>query len=310
MNNPTISVIVAAYNAEKYIRRCLDSLLAQTMKDFELIVVDDGSTDSTVGILDEYARQNARIKVIHKPNGGVASARQAGIDAARGVYTIHADADDWVEPEMLEEMYEEACSRKADMVICDYYEVFAEGEKLNVQKPVPEDCISVFGQMFNNLAGSLCNKLIRRRCYTDFGISFESGLNHEEDKLICLKLLAHDIVVSYLGRAYYHYDHTGNASSLSTVGRPAGRLAILERIADYTDIRPVQPYFDSAIMYQAYQAMTQTCIPQAEYITLFKPYTLNIRRAKGFPIRTKALVLLRLRGIEISVDKLKRVFHK
>ena len=310
MQSPSVSVIVAAYNAEKYIRRCLDSLLAQTMKDFELIVVDDGSVDTTAAIVDEYAGQDARVKVIHKPNGGVASARQAGLDAAKGEYTIHADADDWVEPDMLEEMYEMACGQKADMVICDYYEVFDSGEKLNVQSPCPEDRLSVFGQMLNNLAGSLWNKLIRRSCYTDFNITFEPGVNHEEDKLVCLKILAHDIVVFYLGRAFYHYDHTGNAISLSTVGRPSGRLAILERIADYTDIRPVQPYFDRTILYLAYQAITETSIAQAEFTSLFKPYTPNILRAKGFPFRVKALVLLRLCGIDISVDKLKQIFHK
>jgi glycosyltransferase involved in cell wall biosynthesis len=305
-----VSVIVAAYNAERYIKRCLDSLLTQTMPDFEVIVVDDGSRDGTPAILDEYSTRDSRVRVIHKENGGVASARQAGLDAAKGEYTIHADADDWVEPEMLEEMYEMACSQKADMVICDYYEVFDSGEKLNVQRPYPEDRLSVFGQMLNNLAGSLCNKLIRRSCYTDFNITFESGVNHEEDKLVCLKVLAHDVVVFYLGRAFYHYDHTGNVFSISTGGRPAGRLAILKSIADYTDIRSVQSYFDRAILYLAYQAMTETSIAQAEFTSLFKAYTPNIRRAKGFPLRVKVLVLLRLCGIDISLDRLKQFFHK
>ena len=118
---PSISIIVPIYNAEKYIHRCLDSILAQTYKNFELILINDGSIDNRGKICDEYSQRDNRIKVIHKNNGGVASARQCGIENAKGEYTIHIDPDDWVESNMLEELYNKAIKEKADVVICDFY---------------------------------------------------------------------------------------------------------------------------------------------------------------------------------------------
>ena len=117
---PKISVIVPVYKAEDYLHRCVDSILVQTFTDFELILVDDGSPDGSGVLCDKYAQIDKRVKVIHKENGGVASARQCGIDNACSEYTIHADPDDWVEPNMLEELYNKAKESKADMVICDF----------------------------------------------------------------------------------------------------------------------------------------------------------------------------------------------
>ena len=104
-DSPKISVIVPVYKAEAYLHRCVDSLLAQTFQDFEVLLVDDGSPDRSGEICDEYARKDSRVRVFHKENGGVSSARQYGMDHAQGEYTIHADPDDWVEPTMLEELY-------------------------------------------------------------------------------------------------------------------------------------------------------------------------------------------------------------
>lgn len=102
-NTPLVSVIVPVYNAEKYLNRCVDSILSQTMKDFELLLIDDGSQDESSRICDEYAEENARVKVFHKPNGGVSSARNLGIDQAKGKYIIFIDSDDyWLLPNCLE----------------------------------------------------------------------------------------------------------------------------------------------------------------------------------------------------------------
>ena len=100
------SVIVPIYNIEKYLTRCIDSVLAQTFSDYELILVDDGSPDNCPVICDEYAAKDARIKVIHKQNGGLVSARQAGIRIACGDYVFHLDGDDAILPDALESAYE------------------------------------------------------------------------------------------------------------------------------------------------------------------------------------------------------------
>lgn len=118
---PAVSVVIPVYKAEAWLHRALDSICAQSLNNWECILVDDGSPDRSGEICDEYAEKDRRFRVIHQKNGGVSSARQAGIDAAKGEYSIHIDPDDWVEPTMLEELYHKAKEDNADMVICDYY---------------------------------------------------------------------------------------------------------------------------------------------------------------------------------------------
>lgn len=143
MENPKISVIVAVYKAEAYLHRCVDSLLAQTFQDFEILLIDDGSPDHSGKICDDYANQDARIRVFHKENGGVGSARQCGIDHVRGEYTTHVDPDDWVEPTMLEEMYAKAKEDDADMVLADWYLEYVDDTKYVNQQPSSLDVKTV-----------------------------------------------------------------------------------------------------------------------------------------------------------------------
>ena len=121
-----ISIITPVYNTSKYLRRCLDSILAQTYQDWELLLIDDGSTDGSDTICDDYAKSDSRIRVFHKPNDGVASVRQLGVVEAQGEYSIHIDSDDWIEPEMLEALFDEAKRTDADIVVADYYHEFVD----------------------------------------------------------------------------------------------------------------------------------------------------------------------------------------
>ena len=102
---PIVSVIVPVYNSEKHLRRCVDSILAQSFIDFELILVDDGSVDSSGSICDDYAINDNRVSVIHKPNGGISDARNKGLEAAKGKYIMFCDNDDTVEPKWIELLY-------------------------------------------------------------------------------------------------------------------------------------------------------------------------------------------------------------
>ena len=114
---PTISVIVPVYNTEKYLRRCIDSVLAQTYTDFELLLIDDGSKDSSGAICDEYAAQDTRMRVFHKENGGVSSARNMGLDHARGEWITFVDSDDWLSKDYLDDLIRHSDS---DLVIADF----------------------------------------------------------------------------------------------------------------------------------------------------------------------------------------------
>ena len=123
---PAISVIVPFYNIEQYVSYCLDSILAQTFRDFELICINDGSKDGTRELLDAYAEKDSRVKVIHQENQGVSAARNNGLQLAAGKYIAFIDGDDAVTPEYLEILYSEAEKSGADFAFCDYAKTEAD----------------------------------------------------------------------------------------------------------------------------------------------------------------------------------------
>ncbi|MDR2623947.1 MAG: glycosyltransferase [Methanobrevibacter sp.] len=126
--NAVISIIVPVYNVEKYLKRCIDSILNQTFKDFELILVNDGSTDDSGKICDDYKEKDNRIKVIHKKNGGLSSARNAGIDVAQGGYYGFVDSDDYISYDMYECLYKLIYCNDADIAICSIYHCYSNGQ--------------------------------------------------------------------------------------------------------------------------------------------------------------------------------------
>ena len=208
-----ISIIVAAYQAEKYICRSLDSIKNQTFKNYEVILVDDGSFDKTGKICDEYAVDDSRFRVIHKKNGGVSSARQAGIDSALGEFVIHVDPDDWIEPAMLEEMYECAKNTEADVVISDFFVETRKKRMYVKQKPTSLDYKSYFYDLIDKLHGCCWNKLIRRECFCKYDVKFPQNIVMCEDSYVNLKLALNPIKLAYLPKAFYHYDRIVNGAS-------------------------------------------------------------------------------------------------
>lgn len=214
-SQPAVSVIIPIYKAEDTLLRCLDSLSAQTFNDYEVIMVDDGSPDRCGEMIDEYAKTHSCFFAFHQQNKGVSAARQYGIDHARGEYTIHADPDDWVESNMLKDLYEKAKSEDADMVICDYYEDCIDVSKYCKQQPSSLDHLSVLHDLFTFIHGSTCNKLIRRDCYKRYNVKFPLDLSLWEDQYVIAALLKNDIKVAYLPIAFYHYIRNVDRSSLS-----------------------------------------------------------------------------------------------
>lgn len=202
-----ISIIIPVYNASDSIRRMLDSILAQTLNEFEVLMIDDGSTDESGRILDEYSAKDKRFKAFHKQNEGVAMARQLGVDNAKGEYCIHADADDWMDSTMLEELYTEAKAKDADVVVADYFVCSKQCETVCKQQPSDLSPEHVLQDMFDNkLFGALWHKLVRTDLYRKYNAKFFKGINHCEDLLIWVQLFQHpEVMVSYLPKAYYHY---------------------------------------------------------------------------------------------------------
>lgn len=129
---PKVSIVVPIYNVEAYLSRCLDSILSQTLQDIEVIAVNDGSTDASGEILDQYASKDTRIIVIHKKNGGVSAARNDGIQLVKGEYIGFVDPDDWIDHDMYEALYHSAVEEKADIVMCTYMREFGTHSKEKV----------------------------------------------------------------------------------------------------------------------------------------------------------------------------------
>ena len=127
MSVPEITVVVPVYNVQAYLPKCIDSLLAQTFGEIEIILVDDGSTDASGAVCDSYAERDSRIRVVHQRNAGVSGARNAGIRLARGRYLGFVDSDDWVDRDFCRTLYRGATDYGADISICSYYEVGEQG---------------------------------------------------------------------------------------------------------------------------------------------------------------------------------------
>ena len=306
---PIVSLIVVAYNAEKYLERCLNSIIEQSFKDFETIIVDDGSTDCTGAIADAYCQRDSRFQVIHQENKGVATARQAGLNASSGVYTIHVDSDDWIDSSLLEEVVSSAEMENADMVIFDFL-VHLPNNKTEYceQRPSNLDHWVVMGQTLHDLYGSLCNKLIRRDSIIQNRVTFADDLFACEDQLFVLSFLSFPTRIAYINKAFYHYDKTQNANSfVNSNPLIRERLIVLERISSSHDILPIEGYYNAAILHLAYEAARLPRSQCKDYTKLFKKHMSSIKKAKGFPFRVKLLTLLRIHNINIPVDRLKSI---
>lgn len=266
---PLVSVIVPVYKAEAYLHKCVDSLLAQTMTDFEVLLIDDGSPDRSGEICDEYAAKDSRIRVFHKENGGVASARQVGLENVRGEYTIHADPDDWVEPTMLEELYAKAKENDADMVICDYYVDYADSVNYSKQQPTSLDYKSVQCEIFGRLHGAVWNKLIKTSVIKKTKTNFSLELSFCEDLHFNAQILKNNIKISYLGKAFYHYVQGLNNNSL---------VFSYNKSTFNRDIRMAQIFNELMKNTESYDL----CVQNMDYLILYRSFISNVFSSREY----------------------------
>ena len=213
-----VSVIVPVYNVEKYLRQCLDSLVNQTLKDIEIICINDGSTDDSLKVLQEYASEHLNVVVIDQENQGVSIARNNGINKAQGDYICFVDPDDWVEPDMFKILYEKAVKTGVDIVECDYKMVFENSTKiknrtlfgsLHTWKKFPIACGKIFDwkyvktQVFNGLRCMVWNRLYKRSLIFDNNLTFPDGKCEDYPFSLDAVLSAKSIV--YCHKTLYNY---------------------------------------------------------------------------------------------------------
>jgi glycosyltransferase involved in cell wall biosynthesis len=226
-NNPNVSVIVPVYNVEHYLKKCIDSLLSQSFDDFEIILINDGSTDNSASICEEYALNNPRIRLFHQKNTGASAARNLGIDNACGEYICFVDSDDWVESNYLSDFFNIKFKKENKLMIIQtniFYEYADEPKKSNWHSvKYPQD-IYTDDEIINALMlsdflvkadGGPVGKLFQRELLNQYNIRFSTKISAYEDVIFCLKYISN---INYLyisdGRNY-HYMHRFSNISLS-----------------------------------------------------------------------------------------------
>ncbi len=243
--NSLVSVVVACYNGEKYIHRCLSSIKNQTYSNIEIIFVDDGSTDNSKLIVDEFED----IKYVYKNNGGISSARNEGIKHATGDYIIHIDCDDWIEAKMIENMLSKAISNNLDIVICDYYKDFTDktiyfkGLKSEQKILTPNEYSELF---IKDLASpQIWNKLYKRSLYVDNNIYYNEYSSLGEDLLVNYKLAKYANLIGYIPEAYMHYVQNDSSITNHNASRKIYELMLIfDELDSYitTDINDYNNY--------------------------------------------------------------------
>ncbi len=251
MNRPLISIVLPIYNVEKYLERCLNSLISQTYDNIEIIAVDDGSTDKSFNICEQYAGIDNRIKVIHKSNGGLSDARNVGIDECSGEYLAFVDSDDYIEIGMIEKLYDLLKAENADMSICNINYVNENGiclEEFNKESPI-KNSIYTQTEMYTKLAESgywffvtAWNKLYKRSLFDD--IRFPKGKYHEDEFVIHYIISHCGKVVCLQDRLYNYVQRQGSIMNSSfSVKNLDGIEAKLDRAVFFCE----RQLFDQAV---------------------------------------------------------------
>ena len=241
----SVSIIVPCYNVAPYVEACLDSLVNQSLRNIEIICVNDGSTDVTPALLDAWAEKEDRIRVIHRENGGQALARNLGMDMAGGEYVGFVDPDDYVEPSMFARLVEEARRHGADVTACGYTS-FSDGdgsvlEELSwspapgVDKGVQSDVMRT-NSVWERMDVVTCNKLYRRDFLDRHGLRFETSFRSMEDDVLWLMVLAHATCLAVIPDRLYWYRrqrHGSVSQMLEAQERPL--LLVAERLLHATE---------------------------------------------------------------------------
>lgn len=275
-----VSVIIPAYNIREYLPRCLDSLLAQTCREMEIIVVDDGSSDGTVEVADAYAQKDLRIRVIHKENGGVTSARLRGVAEAKGDWIGFADGDDYCEPEMYARLLVNAKDHGADISHCGYRMVFPSHVDwyYNTGKVTKQD-----GRqgLYDLLDGSfvepaLWNKLYRRELFASLDGWMDQSVRINEDLLMNYYLFRQTQIAVHEDVCPYHYILRRGSAAVSRLNEHKLKdpIRVLEIMLSQETDAHARAILERRLVYQLVNAATMHLGDQE---TLIQPWRAECR---------------------------------
>lgn len=234
MKDEAVSIIVPVYNAENYIKECIESILKQTFSNLELILINDGSTDSSARIIDEYAKKDKRIKPIHIENSGVSTARNIGLQNATGEWVTFVDSDDWIEPDMISFAVKKAKETNADIIMWSYFKNYANqelplsllpGGNQIIENEKDKDLFhlkaiySLYGE--NRLtesvsSGTVWCKLYKKSLIDKKDLQFKVGLTRAQDTIFSINAAEHASKIVYYEKHLYHYRITTTSTTSGT----------------------------------------------------------------------------------------------
>jgi glycosyltransferase involved in cell wall biosynthesis len=233
-----LSIIIPVYNDEKNISRSVNSVLSQTNPDFECLVIDDGSTDNTSSICDEFSKNDKRVRVFHKENEGISKTRQYGLERANGEYIYFVDSDDWIEPSFTKDITDIINNNKPGLIFFDYYKNYTNKKNIyKSQKPVSLDIDTIIKSILEKkILSCPWNFVISKEFLINKKVIFNNKINYGEDTLFILELTLNNSKIDYINKAYYH--HFINESS-------------------YTRTNLKQKYTDRILFYNGLSALFQ-----------------------------------------------------
>ncbi len=306
--NELISIIVPIYNVEKYIKRCIESIINQTYSNIEIILVDDGSPDNCGKICDEYVLKDKRIKVIHKKNGGLSSARNAGLEIALGKYISFIDSDDYISSYFIEKLYKTCKDKNCEITLCEYERVYSEIKKENtIEKK--DSIIEVYDtkQMLNKLYSTdylittvAWNKLYKRDILKN--IRYPDGRLHE-DEATTYKILYNAKKVAIIREKlyYYYYDENSIMNKKFNIKRLHALYAFKERADFFKQKGEIELYELSNARYTLslmnYYVICKTELENSEFVQfkLFNEFKKNVDsviKYKNIKTKTKLKLVI------------------
>jgi len=246
--SPTISVIVPIYNVEKYLDKCIESILGQKFTDFELLLINDGSTDNSRNICDEYALRDSRIRVFHKTNGGVSSARNIGLKNAKGKYVNFIDSDDWIECDMFLTINKIAQEKDIDIIQFGYKKIYSTSHKEYNQKSF------LYFDSLKQYADSNCfnytvfSYFIKKNIIDDFHIRFSEEIKYAEDQEFAIKCISFSNNIQVLPNLFYNYLVRENSamSQKANLNMATNHILVTQNLINYQKQVPESslPFFN------------------------------------------------------------------
>lgn len=316
MSQPLICVIVPVYNAEKYLDKCIESVLSQTYKNLEIILIDDGSPDNCPQICDKWAKNDGRIKVIHKENGGVSSARNAGLDKITGEYITFIDSDDWIEQDYISTLLENALTTGADVVVYSFTfeNLQGDAEKITTQSGIFEKNDIVSNYLLDKIRPEACGKLINSQIIKS--IRFDESFGYAEDLLFNYEVFKQCTKISCINSHKYHYlQESGNSSTTAVITENrANAYKIFEKIlldnAEKSELYPAAVWrFTVAVLAILSRVMRDRQISEKYYYEIVNAvlkYKKSIFRNSLISTRHKLIVL----GMSVSPKLMLKLFKR